>query len=105
MNSESMPTDRENAETGGKISRTLEVSNQYGIHARPAALFVKTANQYVSDIRVEHKGMEVSAKSIMGLLTIEGYRGAKLTVSAEGADAHQALEAIQQLFDQKFLED
>lgn len=105
MRSEFTQTDSQATDRPTRVSRTLEVRNQYGIHARPAALFVKTANQYSSEVRVEHKGMEVSAKSIMGLLTIEGHCGAKLTVWAEGADAEEAVEAIQQLFEQKFFED
>jgi len=81
------------------------VLNSYGIHARPAAMFVKTANRYTSDIHVEHKGMRVSAKSIMGLLTIEGHQGAVLILEASGDDAIEALDALEELFVNKFNED
>jgi phosphocarrier protein len=83
----------------------MKVLNAYGIHARPAAMFVKTANRFSSDISVEHKGTKVSAKSIMGLLTIEGHHGAVLTVDACGSDAVDALDALEELFIKKFNED
>ena len=87
------------------IVRQLQVRNKYGIHARPAALLVKMANRFTCDIVIEHKGIDVSAKSIMGLLTIEGHVGAVLTVTATGADAQEAVSSIEDLFDQNFLED
>ena len=85
--------------------RNCKVLNKYGMHARPAALFVKTASKYQSDITVCKDEIEVSGKSIMGLLTIEGYCGSTLTVVAEGADAEKALEEIGTLFEKKFFED
>lgn len=87
------------------LSRDMKVLNAYGIHARPAALFVKTANRFVSEITVEHKGAKVSAKSIMGLLTIEGHHGAVLKVDACGSDAAEALDALEELFILKFNEE
>ena len=83
----------------------FKVLNQLGIHARPAALFVKTAHRFVSEITVEKDGNEVSGKSIMGLLTIEGHPGCRLKVTARGRDADAALDALQELFDNKFHED
>ncbi len=87
------------------LSKELEVRNKSGIHARPAALLVKTACRYTCEIMIEHNGLKVSAKSIMGLLTIEGHHGALLRVEASGPDAEEALEAIAELFTQKFHED
>ena len=87
------------------ISREMKVLNAYGIHARPAAMFVKTANRFRAEIKVEHKGMKVSAKSIMGLLTIEGHKGAVLTIDACGEDAVEALDALEELFVNKFNEE
>lgn len=85
----------------------MTVRNQYGIHARPAALVVKTATAFTTtDITIQKAGNPpVSAKSIMGLLTIEGYKGSVMTVSARGPEAEQAVNAIQDLFDRKFFED
>ena len=87
------------------IGRNLTILNQCGMHARPAALFVKTASQFVSDILVEKEGAVVSAKSIMGLLTIEGSKGVVLKVTAKGRDAEEALDALEDLVKRKFFED
>ena len=87
------------------VVRELKVLNKFGMHARPAALFVKTAKSFDSDITVEKDGVTVSAKSIMGLLTIEGYQGAVLKVVARGSDAEKAVNALQTLIDKKFYEE
>lgn len=87
------------------ISREFEVLNKYGIHARPAALLVKAASRFDCDIFIGRKGEEVSAKSIMGLLTIEGHQGARLIVRAVGVDAADALSEISTLFENKFFEE
>jgi phosphocarrier protein HPr len=87
------------------ISREFTVQNQYGIHARPAALLVKAAGKFTSEVLIGKKGAEVSAKSIMGLLTIEGHHGAKLYVHTEGDDAAEAMAEIENLFENKFFED
>lgn len=87
------------------ILREFEVLNKYGIHARPAALLVKAAGKFTCDIFIGQKGEEVSAKSIMGLLTIEGYQGAKLRVRVVGRDAEEALAEISELFANKFFEE
>lgn len=86
------------------LARAFEIRNKFGIHARPAALFVKTAAKFVSEIMVEKDGMRVSGKSIMGLLTIEGYQGSTLRVTAAGPDAREALEALGDLIEKKFFE-
>lgn len=74
--------------------REVTIPNKYGIHARPAALFVKTAGQFDCEVKVEKEGMVISGKSIMGLLTIEGYQGVALKISATGVDAEAAVEAL-----------
>jgi len=92
----------------GKVVKELTIRNRFGIHARPAALFVKTASRFVSDIQVEKVkkgGVGVSGKSIMGLLTIEGGKGSVLRISAEGPDAEEAVAALQELVENKFYED
>ena len=83
----------------------LKVINEYGIHARPAALIVKAAGKYASDIHIEKDGNKVSCKSIMGLMTIEGYPGSTMRVTASGDDAQEALAEIEELFVNKFYED
>jgi phosphotransferase system HPr (HPr) family protein len=87
-----------------KVEKKFEVLNEFGIHARPAALLVKTASSFRADIIIENNGSEVSAKSIMGLLTLEGYQGSILTVTTEGDDAVDAMSAIEALFVNKFYE-
>ena len=88
-----------------KVVKKFKVENQYGIHARPAALLVKAAGKYQCDIFIEKDGNKVSCKSIMGIMTIEGYPGSKMQVTASGSDAHHAMEEIEELFVNKFYED
>ena len=87
------------------IVREFTVENKYGIHARPAALLVKVAGKFTCEILIGKKGFEVSAKSIMGLLTIEGHKGAILYVQTVGEDAEEAMAGIADLFENKFFED
>lgn len=88
------------------MMREFKIANQYGIHARPAALFVKAASRFDSEISVEKDGNVVSGKSIMGLMTLEAGRGAVLRVTAEGEDSEEALDHLQDLVvNRKFDED
>lgn len=81
------------------------ILNKLGIHARPAAQFVKMANRFQSDIMVEKDGEEVDGKSIMGLMMLAAGHGSVIAVSAEGADEEEALAAIGDLIARKFEED
>ena len=85
--------------------KDFTILNKLGIHARPAAQFVKTANRFQSDIYVEKDGEEVDGKSIMGLMMLAAGHGSVISVNAEGADADAALAAIADLIDRKFEED
>src|SRR2546427_1391374 len=87
------------------MTRDFMVSNKLGIHARPAAMFVKTANRFTCEIFVEKDGERVNGKSIMGLMMLAAGPGSKLTVHAHGQDASQALAELEVLFKQKFDED
>jgi phosphocarrier protein len=87
------------------MTRDFMVSNKLGIHARPAALFVKTANRFACDIFVEKDGEKVNGKSIMGLMMLAAGPGCKLTVHAEGKDAGAAVAEIEELLKRKFDED
>lgn len=91
--------------TGRILLRELKIVNQLGLHARPAALFVKTASRFESDITVAKDGNTVSGKSIMGLMTLEAGLGSVLTVTAEGVDAEESLNELQNLVDSKFFEE
>lgn len=85
--------------------REMEILNRYGIHARPAALFVKAASRYDADITVEKGGTKVSGKSIMGLMTLEASQGSKLKITASGDEAVEVLDELQNLIESKFDED
>jgi phosphocarrier protein len=87
------------------LIKNFKVLNEYGIHARPAALLVKAANKYACDIFIEKDGNKVSCKSIMGLMTIEGYPGSTMQVTTSGVDAKEAMDAIEELFVNKFYEE
>ena len=86
------------------VTRELLIQNQTGLHARPAAAFVKTANDYRSEIIVWKGEDSVNGKSIIALLTLAASRGTKLVVEATGEDAEMAVDAIQALVDSKFNE-
>ena len=88
-----------------KLTKELMVLNKLGIHARPAALFVKTANRFDCDIFVEKDGEKVNGKSIMGLMMLAAGPGSKLIVYAEGADAVRAVVEIEALIQRKFDEE
>jgi phosphocarrier protein len=88
-----------------KIAKELVVTNKLGIHARPAAMFVRTANRFDCDIFVEKDGERVNGKSIMGLMMLAAGPGSKLTIFAEGTDATHALHEIEALMKRKFDED
>jgi phosphocarrier protein len=99
MSAKKLPDD------GGNLSKELTVVNKLGIHARPAAMFVKTANRFACEIFVEKDGEKVNGKSIMGLMMLAAGPGSKLTVHAEGTDAHAAVSEIESLLKRKFDED
>ena len=79
------------------LSAEFTIPNKYGLHARPAAEFVKLANRFASDIRVRKEDVEVSGKSIMGVMMLAAEFGSTITVTAAGNDAEAAIEAIRTL--------
>jgi phosphocarrier protein HPr len=87
------------------MTKEFLVINKLGIHARPAALFVKTANRFSCDVFVEKDGEKVNGKSIMGLMMLAAGPGSKLIVHANGPDASKALAEIESLIKRKFDED
>ena len=88
-----------------RITKELLVTNKLGIHARPAAMFVKTANRFECDVYVEKDGERVNGKSIMGLMMLAAGPGSKLLVFAEGEDAAKAVVELEALLRRKFDED
>jgi phosphotransferase system HPr (HPr) family protein len=85
--------------------KDFTIQNKLGIHARPAAQFVKMANRFKADIMVEKDGEEVDGKSIMGLMMLAAGHGSVITVRSEGEDEMSAMEAIGDLIGRKFEED
>ena len=83
----------------------VQVVNQAGLHARPAALLVKLAGSFSSAIHVEKEGLQVNGKSIMGVLMLAAERGSTLRFSAAGDDAEEALQALTALVNRGFEEE
>lgn len=88
-----------------KITKEVVVINKLGIHARPAAMFVKAANRFDCNIFVEKDGEKVNGKSIMGLMMLAAGPGSKLLIIAEGHDAARAVVEIETLVKRKFDEE
>jgi phosphocarrier protein len=85
--------------------RTVQVRNKFGLHARPAAEFVKLANQFQSEIMVRKFDLEVNGKSIMGMMMLAAECGVEITVRATGPDAGDAVSRLVLLVEQGFGED
>lgn len=84
---------------------SVTIVNRLGMHARPAAQFVKTADRYRSQVWVRKDELEVNGKSIMGVMMLAAEPGSSLTIRTEGPDEAEALEALRQLVADKFNED
>ncbi|MDO5470270.1 MAG: HPr family phosphocarrier protein [Akkermansia sp.] len=87
------------------ITKKLTVLNKLGIHARPAAQFVRVASRFDSDVTVEKDDETVDGKSIMGLMMLAVGCGAEISVSTEGADEAEAMAALEELIGKKFGEE
>ncbi len=81
---------------------TVVVNHEVGLHARPASQFVKLAASFASDITIAHNGRTANAKSILSVLTLGVHQGAEVEITAEGADAQEALAALTQLIADNF---
>lgn len=79
------------------IRKTFVIKNKLGLHARPAALFVQTANQFTSDVEVRKTREKVNGKSIMGIMTLAAGVGSIINVTIKGPDAFEAMAAIEKL--------
>jgi phosphocarrier protein HPr len=87
------------------ISRKVVVLNKTGFHARPASLFAETASAFQSAITVTKDGRKGSGKSIVNLLALCIKKDSEITISAEGADEREALDALVQLVEARFNEE
>lgn len=86
------------------VKKDFTILNKLGIHARPAAQFVKIANRFLAEIYVEKDGEEVDGKSIMGLMMLAAGNGSVIAVTADGPDEEEAIHALAGLVDRKFEE-
>ncbi len=86
-------------------TQTFTIQNRLGLHARAAALLVKTANRFVSEITLEKDGIEVDGKSIMGILMLAASKGSKITLKVKGKDSAQAIQTLGRLIEEKFGEE
>ena len=86
------------------LTQQVVVSNEQGLHARPAEVFVKTASQYQAKIEVVKDGQRVDGKSILNVLTLAAVKGTQLHLEATGPDAQSALDALAELFKHNFAE-
>jgi phosphocarrier protein HPr len=89
----------------GMEIQTFTIRNRLGLHARAAALLVKTANRFTSEIVLEKDSLEVNGKSIMGILMLAASKGSKITLKAEGKDSIQAIKVLGELIENKFGEE
>ena len=87
------------------ISQSVTVVNQLGMHARAAAKFVHLATRYEAKVRVARDRREMDGKSIMGILLLAAARGQTITISADGSDEHDAVNALVALVQSGFGED
>jgi|TARA_B100000809_G_scaffold230976_1_gene245757 phosphocarrier protein HPr len=83
--------------TNERIERQVEIVNPQGFHARPAAEFVRLAASFRCDLWLEKDGVEVNAKSIMGVMALAAGKGSQLMIRAKGDDADDALTALGEL--------
>jgi phosphocarrier protein len=100
-----MASAAKNKESGVAVVRDLVIGNKLGLHARPAAMFVRVANRFGSDIQVEKDGEEINGKSIMGLMLLAAGCGSRLRITVTGADSAEMVKALEELIARKFDEE
>jgi phosphocarrier protein HPr len=87
------------------MERTVIIANRYGLHARPAAEFVKLAATFDADVTVRKEDLEVNGKSIMGMMMLAAEFGSEITIRASGVDADAAVDGLTKLVTRRFGED
>ena len=84
------------------VSKTAQIINKLGLHARASAKLTQVASAYSCEIWLTRSGRRVNAKSIMGVMMLAAGKGSSVVIEAEGADADAALAALLQLIGDKF---
>lgn len=87
------------------IQEEIQIINRHGLHARPAAQFVKIAGRFSSNIKVVKDGLEVNGKSIMGIMMLAAEPGSLITLIIDGQDEQDAFNALRELIANKFYEE
>jgi phosphocarrier protein HPr len=87
------------------VEREIQVTNKWGLHARPAAMLVQTASRFKSEIRLKKEDVEANAKSILSVMMLAAEVGSRVTIKADGEDEEQAVETLALLFAKKFGEE
>ncbi len=95
----------ETASSAARVEKEVVIRNRNGLHARPAAMFVRIANRYRAELWVEKDGERVNGKSIMGLMMLAAGKGSTLKLILEGADAEKAVTELQELIESRFGEE
>lgn len=85
-----------------QLSKTFTIKNKLGLHARAAAVLVKTTSMFLSDIKITKDGVEADGKSILGILSFAATKGTNITVLTDGEDADIALNTIEELIESGF---
>ena len=84
------------------LERKFVIKNKLGLHARPAALLVQTANRFKCEVEIQKGREKVNGKSIMGIMTLAAGMGTPITIRMSGEDAAEAMEAIAKLITDNF---
>ena len=92
-------------DSGDKIEKEITIVNRLGMHARPAAMFVRVASRFRCEVWVEKENEQINGKSIMGLMMLAASTGCSIEVSASGPQAVEALDALEALVANKFGEE
>ncbi len=88
-----------------KLEKEVTIVNRLGLHARPAAMFVRIASRHRAEIWVAKEGEEINGKSIMGLMMLAAGQGSKLSIRCDGPDADKAMEELEELIKAGFNEE
>ena len=85
------------------ISKKVVLNNADGLHARAAALFVREANKFASDINLEAHNDKVNGKSIIGIMSLGAFIGEEISIEADGVDEEEAVERLAKLVEKEFI--